>query len=101
MIPAEKKGDITHQFRCTVCGAELKKEEKDDAAQPLCHACKVCHNHTKGCTVDLQYPWKESCHPPQIQDELLGLILDNDTPADEITVITSEDDTIVIDQIKR
>ena len=31
-----------------------EKRKKEGAAQPLCHACKACHNHTKGHTVDLQ-----------------------------------------------
>ena len=62
----------------------------------------MCHNHTKGHTVDSPYPWKESYCPPQTQDELLGLIVNDDTPADETTVITSEDDIIITDnEIKR
>ena len=77
------------------------ERRNEGAAQPLCHACKACHNHTKGHTVDLQYPWKGSCHPQQTQDELLGLIVDDETLADKTIIITSEDDTIIIDEIKR
>ena len=40
--------------------------------------------------------------PTQTQDELLGLIVDNDNPADETIIITSEDDIIITDnEIKR
>ena len=78
-----------------------EKRRKDDAAQPLCHACKVGHNCTKGHTVDSQYPWNGSCHPPPTQGELFGLIVDDDTSADETIVITSKDDIIIIDEIKR
>ena len=53
------------------------KEEKKVAAQPLHHACQVCHNHTKGCTVDLQYMWTFQWMKP--------------------SVITSEDDIISTD----
>ena len=62
----------------------------------------MCHNHTKGHTVGLQYLWKGSYHPPQTQDELLGLIVDDDNPAGETIIITSEDDIIIADkEIKR
>ena len=90
------------QFWYRICGKETgrKQRRKEGAAQPLCHGSKVCHNHTKGHTVDSQYPWKGSCHPPQTQDELLGLMVGDYTPADETIIITSEDDTIIIDKIK-
>ena len=40
--------------------------------------------------------------PTQTQDELLGLIVDDNIPADETIIITSEDDIIIIDnEIKR
>ena len=85
-----------------VHGRETKRKQrrKEGAAQPLCHACQACHNHTKGHTVDSQYPWLGSYDPPQTKDELLGLIVDDDTPAGETIVITSEDDFTIIDEIK-
>ena len=62
----------------------------------------MCHNHTKGHTVDSQYLWKGSYCPPQTQDELLGLIVDSDNPADETIIITSEDNIVITDnEIKR
>ena len=40
--------------------------------------------------------------PTQTQDELLGFIVDNNHPADETIIITSEDDIIITDnEIKR
>ena len=74
-----------------------KHRRKEGATQPLHHACKVCHSHTQECTVDLQYPWKGPCNPPQTQDELLGLIGDDDPPADKTIVVTSENDIIITD----
>ena len=62
----------------------------------------MCHNHTKGHTVGLQYSWEGSYSPPKPQDELLGLIVDDDNSADETIIITSEDDIIITDnEIKR
>ena len=90
------------QFHCRICGKETKRKQrrKEGVAQPLCHACKVCHNHTKGHIVNLQYTWMDLVTTPKAQDKLYGLVVDNDTPADETTIITSEDDTIVIDKFK-
>ena len=89
-----------HRFH----GKETKKknkEEKKIQPDPLCYAYKACHNHTKGHTADLQYPWKGSCHPPhKPKINYMGWIVDDNTPADDTTVITSEDDTIVIGEIK-
>ena len=90
------------QFWCRIHGKEIKGKQrrKEGAAHPLHHTCKACHNHTKGCKVDLPIPMERILPPTPTQDELLGLIVDNDTPADENTIITSEDDTIIIDEIK-
>ena len=94
--------DITCQFWCRIHGKETKRKQrrKEGVAQPLCHACKVCHNHTKGCTVDSQYMWMDLVTTSKTQDKLYGLVVSDDTPADETTIITSKDDTIVIDELK-
>ena len=74
-----------------------KHRRKKVHPPPLCHACQACHNHTKECTVDSQYPWTGSHDPSQIQDKLLGLTGDGNTPADKTIIVTSENDIIITD----
>ena len=85
------------QFNHSIHGKELKKEEKQ--VQP-----NLCAIHAKCVTIipkDIQLA-HNICGREKTQDELLGLIVDNDNSADETIVITSEDDIIITDnEIKR
>ena len=83
--------------------AKRQKENKEEKkVQPILYTmhakCVItipndvqltCNNHGKDLVTH-----------PKPKMKLLGLIVDNDTPADETTIITSEDDTIIIDENK-
>ena len=35
-----------------------RQRRKEGTAKSLHHTCQMCHNHTQGCTADLQYSWR-------------------------------------------
>ena len=90
------------QFGCSICGEELKKEDKkvqqqcvSTIAVPVVWLKK---RREEGAAMMCQkYLWRRADCPPKTQDKLLGLIVDNDNSADAAITITSADDVIIID----
>ena len=104
---AEKEDNKMQQWHVNSTAVSMEKSwkrRKEGAAQPVPSMLNVSQSYqrTYRHTVGLQYLWEGSYHPPKTQDELLGLIVDNDNSADETIIITFEDDIIITDNdIKR
>ena len=51
---------VTSRFQQSPWQRETKgrQRRKEGTAKSLHHTCQMCHNHTQGCTADLQYLWR-------------------------------------------
>ena len=112
------------QSHCNIHGEELKKKTircSDDVSIPLQYPWQSAEKEEKKvqpnlyamhakCVIIIPRDIQLACNiygkdliaHPKTRHELLSLIVDDDKPADETIIITSEDDIIITDnEIKR